>query len=647
MSPRIQKGVTFVMLPLQPRRLAPLLLLALVLCLQPAARAQVKEQPAGQQVFCDPSRAVVIVKMQLSEAKAFADPVKRISVMTRAADLLWPYEGDSARAVFSDAYDLASAYFRERGDEVRHERGRADDKSPGLVIQLPDQRFVVLRAIARHDVAWARELAARAAEETRAQAEKDSSAVEDGQRRPVGEKLLSFAEELLPTDRQAALAVARSTLGDPAGMFLPRFLYEVAKVDRAAADALFADALAAYSERDIDSLLYLSAYPFAATDPIVHDLDWMYAAPPKGFAASPELQRQFVAAFLRLSERRLAALTEQPPAEGPSWRHTEPEQIYTGLRALEALYGARQPDALERIAALKTQALVLLPAERQRSVAPSTPPDAAPDPGGGNWFDNAIERAERQADPDKRDSGVAFAILQARPPVELEKGEAAAQKIGDTELRGQVLNSLYFDRAQRAAKAGALDDARKLAERVGALDERALLFLDIADRGLKQAGDSVRAAELLGAVVAAAQKAPETDAKARALLGVAHLYTKFDQLRALEVMGEAVKTINRLREPDLSAAFLLRKIQGKSFGMFMSHEMPGFSLENSFRELGGRDFEAALSAANNLDDKYLRATAVLAVAARCLEESQKLQPRKPAAKPTPAAKKPETPKPRP
>jgi hypothetical protein len=637
------------MRPLQPRRLAPLLLLPLLLSLQPAARAQVKEQPAAQQVFCDPSRAVAVVRAQLSEAKAFADTAKRIAVMTRAADLLWPYERQTAHDTFADAFDLASAYFRERGDEVRHERGRGDSNFPGLTFQLPDQRFVVLRAIARHDVAWARELAERAAKETREEAEKANSSVEDGQRRPVSEKLLAFADELLPTDRQAALAVARSTLRDPASMSLPRFLYEVAKLDRAAADALYADALAAYAERDVKSLLYLSAYPFAVADPVVHDLDWMYAGPPPGFAASPDLQRQFVAAFLRLSEGRLAALTEQPPAEESPSRPTEPELIYKALRALESFYGARQPDALERMTALEGQAIVLLSPERQRRLAPSATPDAAPDPE-ANSFERAIERAERQADPDRRDSGVAFAILNATPPVELEKGEAAAQKIGDTEARSQVLNWLYFDRAQRAAKAGALDDARKLAEHVEALDERALLFLDIADRGLKQAGDSVRAAELLEAVVAAAEKAPETDAKARALLGVAHLYTKFDQLRALEAMGEAVKTINRLREPDLSASFLMRKIQGKSFAMYMSHQMAGFSLENSFRELGGRDFEGALSAANNLDDKYLRATAALAVAAKCLEDSQKAQPRKTPAKPspkskeTPAAKKPDAPK---
>ena len=42
-----------------------------------------------------------------------------------------------------------------------------------------------------------------------------------------------------------------------------------------------------------------------------------------------------------------------------------------------------------------------------------------------------------------------------------------------------------------------------------------------------------------------------------------------------------------------------------------------------FGELRGRDFEATLAHANQLGDRYLRASAVLALAAKCLEEAEK------------------------
>jgi hypothetical protein len=586
--------------------------------------SRTKESPTKEtqaRVFCDTSRAVAVVETQLSEAKAFADPLKRMGVMTRAADLLWPYERDAARAVFSDAFDLASAHFRERGDETRHDKGRADSKLSGIVIQLPDQRFVVIRAIARHDSAWARDLALRAADETRAEAEKDNAAAE-GQRRPVGEKLLNFAETLLPTDFKTALSIARTTFRDPATMYLSQFLYSVAKIDRGAADAFYKEALAAYADRDTTSLLYLSTYPFALPYPVMSSLPYIFSVKPAGFVGDPVLQQQYVAVFLGLVERRLAALAQQPPPEAKPYHQSEPELIYLSLRAIEFKYGAQQPELLERIAALEEQAVVLLSPEKQRSLVPGTQREAGDSPfAGGDRFDERLEQAERQTDPDVRDSRITSAIIAVGETAPLEKVEDAARKISDADTRRQVLNWLYFVRAQSAAKSGALDDARKLAEHVEALDERALLFLEIADSGLKRADDRVRAEELLDAVVAAAGKAPETETKARALLGVAYLYTKLDRLRAVEVTGEAVKTINRLQDPDLGAAFLMRKIQGRSFGLYMSNTMPGFKLENSFRELGALDFEAALSAAGDLSDKYQRALAVLSLASKCLEDS--------------------------
>ena len=600
-------------------------LLFSTLCLLAAsARAQAQKESERPKVFCDSSRAVAVVQTQLSEAKAFADPLKRIAVMTRAADLLWPYEQETARAVFSDAFDLASAYFRERGDEVRREKGRADSKLPGLTIELPDQRFEVIRAIARHDSKWARELALRAADETRAEAEKDNAAANDeSQRRPAGEKLLAFAETLLPTDFQTALSVARTTFRDPATMYLPQFLYSVAKIDRGAADALYRDALAAYADRDTTSLVYLSTYPFALNYPVLSSVSYIFSAKPEGFAGDPELQQQYIAAFLRLAERRLAAMTQQPPPDPGPYKQSEPEMIYLSLRALEP-YGARQPELLERIAALESQANVLLTPERQRSLAPGDERAASSSTSsGGDRFEEMIEQAGRLTDPDKRDSRITTAIIAVGETAPLEKVENAAQKIGDTDTRRQVQNWLYFVRAQGAVRAGALDDARKLAEHVDALDERAILFLEIADSGLKRAGDRVRAEELLDAVVAAAAKAPETETKARALLVVAYLYTKLDRQRAFEVAGEAVKTVNRLRDPDLDAAFLTRKIQGRSFGLYMTHTVPGFRLENSFRELGALDFESSLSAAGELSDKYQRAIASLGLASKCLEDSAK------------------------
>ena len=608
-------------------------LFLLALCLLPAAaRAQAKKEADGTKVFCEPSRALALVGEQLTEAKAFDNPVKRIAVMTRAAGMLWPHEQKQARAVFAEAFELASRHFRERGDEVRQEKGRADSKLPGLTIQLPDQRFVVLRAIARRDSAWARELAARAADETREEAKKDEAADKE-RRRPAGDKLLLFAESLLETDTQAALAVARDTFKEPATMWLPHFLYKVAESDRAAADALFKEALAAYADRDLNSLLYLSEYPFALNASIAPVMPYMGVRPPKGFNADPGLQRMFVGAFLGFAERRLAAFGQQPPADEPRSR-SEPEVIYTALKVLESLYGASQPAALERINALEGQAITFLSPARQRNAAAYSKrdldgSDATPREGA---FEAAIEQAEK-IPADRRDMYLAGAVLYSSSAAPLEKVEAAAQKIEDAEGRRQVLNWFYFRRGQMAAYAGDFEEARRLAERVEVLEGRALLLLSIASEGLRRSDDKQRAEELLSAVVVAARKAPDSESKARALLGAAHLYARFDYLRGLGVMGEAVDAVNKLNDPDLASAVLSMAVQGKNFNSYAGWPMPAFTLESSFGELGARDFEATLAHANQLGDKYLRATAVLALASKCLEDAEKQEKAK---KPAPA-----------
>src|SRR5687768_9426874 len=100
----------------RPTRKPALLLLLLAPCLQPAAaRAQARDEAERPKVFCEPSRAVALVGEQLSEAKAFDSPAKRIGVMTHAAELLWVREQAQARAVFTEAFELASRHYRERG----------------------------------------------------------------------------------------------------------------------------------------------------------------------------------------------------------------------------------------------------------------------------------------------------------------------------------------------------------------------------------------------------------------------------------------------------------------------------------------------------------------------------------------------------
>jgi len=106
-------------------------------------------------------------------SKVIDDPVKRIAVLIRAAETIWPYKEESGRAAFSEAFDLAEVNFKEKGDKPRRE-GLA------LSIETPDQRYVVIRAVAKRDAVWASKMTDKMLEEESREAEANTEHQQSG-----------------------------------------------------------------------------------------------------------------------------------------------------------------------------------------------------------------------------------------------------------------------------------------------------------------------------------------------------------------------------------------------------------------------------------------------------------------------------------
>src|SRR5689334_2685383 len=125
-------------------------ILLLMLCCV-TVTAQTAQQPAVTSELCTQENALRTVNEQLAAAKTIDDPMRRISLLLRGADLLWTYQPDKSRAAFADAFDVAKQSFDPQHDAPRR-------AGVGLLIDTPDQRYVVIRAIARRDPRWARKL---------------------------------------------------------------------------------------------------------------------------------------------------------------------------------------------------------------------------------------------------------------------------------------------------------------------------------------------------------------------------------------------------------------------------------------------------------------------------------------------------------
>ncbi len=89
-----------------------------------------------------------------------------------------------------------------------------------------------------------------------------------------------------------------------------------------------------------------------------------------------------------------------------------------------------------------------------------------------------------------------------------------------------------------------------------------------------------------------------------------------------------MKAINRIEQPDFSRQYVIRKIEGKTFGSYASFQTPGFSPENALRAVGRMDFDGTLYQASNFTNKSLRTLTTLALVEPCLKAPQRQNDKK-------------------
>lgn len=590
--------------PAVPARLLTLLALgAAALTAGAAASAQALQSAPEPSSLCGRDSALEIVRQQIDAAKTFDDPVQRIAVTIRAADLLWPYRQEDARAAFSEAFELAAKDFKLKGDELK-KSGRA------LLVETPDQRYVVVRAVAKRDPAWARRLMEELLDEDKQQAELAAAKSSQSDVRTAW-KLLDTAAALLPSDPAAADMFASASLKYPASIRLTPFMYKLAESDQKAADRFYRRALAAYGDAPAREFLYLAAYPFAWGD--AGDMPWggSYNVP-ASFSPDASLKRLFVQALLRRAQQAI----QTPLDEGDNYNGLPGNgHLLQALYRLEPQVRQLLPDVSEAAEQARNSLTSSLTQEtRDRILRPRADDDSSQ----ARTFDEQAEAASAQPDPNRRDESLVSVTLSAGLGESPERVVRAADKVTDSELRAQLLDWVYFTRAQAAAKGGQLADAASLAAKVQALDQRAYLYSEIAGQLLRKDETRNQARALLDELVTTANKGPDTVVTARALLSAAYLYLNADAARAAAVFADAVKSINRIKSPDFSRQSQVRKLEGKGFARYATFRTPGFDPEAAFRELAKADFDGALSLAGGLADKPLRALTTLALADYCL-----------------------------
>jgi hypothetical protein len=564
-----------------------------------------------------------MISRQVDLTRTFDNAVRRITVLTRAADLLWPEDRDKARAVFIEAFDVAA---ENEKDNEKERRELWKEHRSLLIMDIPDQRYTVIRAVAKRDSALAKKLTQQMLKLER-QPGAQRSVTDYPNELLTAQRLLAAARQLISRDISTAMELARASLNYPASVEISRFLYKLAETDQPSADQFYLQALSVYADRPMREFLYLQAYPFAFREGGDMPVFGFYMVP-ANFVTNNSLQRRFVQALLRRAHQAL----EVPLDEGDNFnKFPGTGHILQVLMRIEPHVTVSLPDLVDAVTQAREKLLVSLPAETQKTLMqPGREISSSPE----QTFDELIEAAEKTPNVNRRDDLIATAVLSEVTGKEsLVKLVNAIEKINDSSIRSGLLELLYFTRARDAANGKQFDDARKLALKVTGLEQRAFLHTEIAKGLLSTSETHTEARELLDEAIIEANKAGMTIFAVRTLLTAATLYAKVDFGRSLSVLGDAINSINHIEAPDFSVGepTLEKWIKRRSNpGRFsLRFFMPGLDPESAFRELAKIDFDNALSQTNAFTDKFQLAMTTLALADVCLQRAPPPRKEKP------------------
>lgn len=562
-----------------------------------------------QNQACNAEFARLLVEQQVTDSKTVEETDKRVKILLRSADFLWKFDEETARKYLTEAFQTANERFKEKGFE--------DKRLPiGTLKLMPDLRLEVVRAIAKKDGEWAKRLTEQILQDF----EKSVDERKDffNKTREI-QTLLQIAVENVKTNPNLSRYLFRRVMIYPLDFHWYSTLYSVAAENKAMADALYVQLLQNYQSETPRRLLFLTSYPFAGERMLGVDKYQYGMTVPDAFAPNPDLQRQFLQTFFR----RIAAFTANPDNLNISPEtYYLPESAYmvSALQEIEPLIVQNFPNLMQSFAVAKSQANSFLTEEAAKSLEAKQKLYQNKTAS----FEETLKALEKSDSEGKlTDQQIINLIFYAKKEEEYSKLESWIDKIREEGTRIETTNYFYFRRSQVARKDRRYDDARKFALKVPEIEFRATLFFEIAGEQLKNVSEAAQVLETLGEISKMARQSADSTGKAQVLLGLAFRFEKANHSIALNELGEAIRIINSLENPDIFSESMTRRIAGKGFFYFAGFSTPGYNMETTFEEISKKDFELSLAHAKNLNDKYFRTLAVLAVAKNCVQNAPK------------------------
>lgn len=561
---------------------------------------------------CNPNFAKILVEQQVSGSQNGTETGKRIKIMLRAADFLWKIEESLARKYYSDAFKVAADRLKERKDASNKE---TNSKVSSPANSEPDYRMQVISAIAQKDGEWAKKLMEQVLSERQKATEEKN--IDDT---PETGELMEIAQDAVKTNPDLSRYIFRRLMNYPLDGYWYDALYSAAGDNRQFADELYTELLQKYANETPRRLLYLSAYPFATERVFGIDKLQFGAPPPATVSPNQNLQKQFLETFFR----RVSVFANNPEEiNRPAEQFRQPEVLYlvSALNDIEPFVVQNFPDLLQRFFEARAQANGLM-SEGNKQRLENKQKDLENIQMG---FEGKLKLLEKAEEEGKLTDAmiIQLVIWGEKTEPEFKQLEPWLDKIRDEKARRDAAGYFYFKRSERARKNKSFDEAKKYAEKVEEIDQRAILYFEIAKEQLKEVNNAAQVTDSINEVSNMVQKSTDSVAKAQILLGLAGFYEKVNHGIALDRLGEAIRVINKLENPNIFASSINRRITANPMVFLIGFSAPGYNMESTFQEISKKDFSLSLVHAESLNDRYFQTLAVLAVAKNCVEATPK------------------------
>lgn len=577
-------------------------LLILAMCFEVRTQSSAVENEQ-----CNEEFALLLVSQQVSEGRNITETAKKVRILTRSGDFIWSYDQPTARLYLAEAFKTAFDHYREKGIESQ----KVGTQAGSVSTRLPDYRFEVLTTIAKRDQAWARKLV----EEIMADFEKNAKNRKFGQELAELQYLLSMAVEFADINKDLSWWVFRKVMEHPLDQHWYFTLSSLSGKDDQMAMTLYTELLARYRNASPRRMLFLSAYPFRSDRTLGIDKFSYGTRGPDGLEPLPQLQQQFLDVFFNRIAAYAANPQERMQAPEPN-RRPEPVYMMSALLDIEQTIINELPHLLQRFANAKAQTESMLSEEMRKTLETRDSQNQR----AAMSFEERYAQLEKEDEEGKLTDGMIINMIFAARLTEeqFQMMEPWMDKIKEENVRKETTNYFWFQRSSSAIKDERFTDGEKYAAKVPEIEHRAILAFELAEAQLKKQSDAAGAYQTLNEVSKLVRTMENSAAKAKILFGIANNYLELNPGFAMEELAEAVRVINRTKDPDMNSGSVFRQIIGKQGSWFAVFSLPGYRIENTFEKMGEQEFGLTLSNARAIEDKYLKTIAVIATAKNCI-----------------------------